>query len=252
MALTPIPAAGTLADILTKVGNLNNDNVLAFNALRAYVDAQDTAIRALIPTGAGSGDMLKANNLSDLVNIIQARTNLGLGSVATHALTELLQAANNLSDLASPSAARTALGLGALATLSTITASLISDPTNVKSLESLEVAFSDEATNLVTGTGVVSFFVPYAFTLTEVFTGLGGVSTSGAVTTDLKNGAGTTVFTTKPTIGANQRTSLSGSGSVAAALSITSLAKGEYMTIDINAAGTNAKGGKMLLIGKRT
>jgi hypothetical protein len=35
------------------------------------------------PAGAGSGDMLRANNLSDLTSIPTARTNLGLATVAS-------------------------------------------------------------------------------------------------------------------------------------------------------------------------
>jgi hypothetical protein len=52
-----------------------------------------------------------SNNLSDLTNITTARTNLGLTSTATTALTSLLQSANNLSDLASSATARTNLGI---------------------------------------------------------------------------------------------------------------------------------------------
>lgn len=64
--------------------------------------------------------LLVANNLSDLNNAGTARTNLGLGSAATHASTDFLLVANNLSDVTA-STARTNLGLGTLALLATPT-----------------------------------------------------------------------------------------------------------------------------------
>ena len=104
-------------------------------------------------SGAGTGDMLKSDNLSGLSNYTTARSNLGLGSAALLAssavfqvannLSEgsastmrsnlglgsaallassaVLQTANNLSDLASASTARTNLGLGSAALLATTT-----------------------------------------------------------------------------------------------------------------------------------
>lgn len=51
-----------------------------------------------------------ANNLSDLNSPSTARTNLGLGTAATHPATDFLQTANNLSDLANTSTARTNIG----------------------------------------------------------------------------------------------------------------------------------------------
>jgi hypothetical protein len=144
-----------------------------------------------------------------------------------------------------------ALGLGALAYLATLTASLISDPTNVKTTESLVVAVSDEATAITTGTGKVSFFVPYNFTLTEVFIGVGTTSSSGLVTMDVKLN-GTTIFSTLPSIGSPQNTSGAGTGSVAAVISSAALSKYDKITVDITAAGTGAKAAKCYLIGHRT
>jgi hypothetical protein len=63
-----------------------------------------------------AGALLAANNLSDLTNTATARSNLGLGTAATHAASDFPQAANNLSDLANAGTARTNLGLGTIAT----------------------------------------------------------------------------------------------------------------------------------------
>lgn len=73
--------------------------------------------------GTGTGDMLKADNLAGLTNVVTARTNLGLGSAATQNTSVFLQAANNLSDLVNAATARTNLGLGGAAVLNVGTTS---------------------------------------------------------------------------------------------------------------------------------
>src|SRR6056297_576863 len=66
--------------------------------------------------GVGTGDMLAANNLSDVASVPSSRANPGLGTAAVEADTKYAHRSSNLSDLASVSTARTNLGLGTAST----------------------------------------------------------------------------------------------------------------------------------------
>jgi hypothetical protein len=87
-------------------------------------------------TASGAGVLLSSNNLSDLSNISTARTNLGLGSVATLNTSAVLQTANNLSEV-TPATARTNLGL-AYATDAQVIAgtatNVVTTPANVNAI----------------------------------------------------------------------------------------------------------------------
>ncbi|CAN7169038.1 hypothetical protein LJR234_000374 [Mesorhizobium amorphae] len=113
----------------------------------------------------------------------------------------------------------------------------------------LEVACSDQSTAITAGNGKTDFFAPMDATITEVFIAIGTVSSSGAVTFDL-NKAGATMFSTNPSIVAGERTNLTGGGT-AGVLSTTTWAKGDYFTVDFDAAGTGAKAAKMIIRGTR-
>jgi hypothetical protein len=77
----------------------------------AELDAGGKVPATQIPTGVGVGDMLGANNLSELTNTATARTNLGLGTMATETATNYLSKAGNLAGLANPFTSISNLGL---------------------------------------------------------------------------------------------------------------------------------------------
>jgi hypothetical protein len=111
------------------------------------------------------------------------------------------------------------------------------------------IALSDEATAITAGAGKLTLHWPFDFLIDEVFTGLSSVSTAGAVTVNMKV-AGVTVFTTKPSIDANEETSLTGTAAVIDPAKVN-IAKGAKVTFDLDAAGANAKGLKIYVIGRK-
>ena len=114
--------------------------------------------------------------------------------------------------------------------------------------EVIAIAISDEETALTTGTAKVTFRMPFAMTLTAVRASLTTASTSGDPTFDINEG-GTTILSTKLSIDANEKTSTT--AATAAVISDTALADDAEITIDIDTAGTGAKGAKVYLIGRR-
>src|SRR4030067_105697 len=114
--------------------------------------------------------------------------------------------------------------------------------------ESFVVACSDETTAITAGTAKVTFRMPYAFTVTAVRASLTTASSSGTPTIDINEG-GVSILSTKLTIDANELTSTTAAS--AAVISDTALADDASITIDIDTAGTGAKGLKVTIIGYR-
>jgi hypothetical protein len=109
-----------------------------------------------------------------------------------------------------------------------------------------QLAASDLTTNLTTGTSKAYFRTPCAFTLTEVRASLIEASSSGLVTVDI-NKNGTTMLSTELTIDATEKTSET--ATTPAVISVSSVADDDEITIDIDAAGTDAKGLIVTLVG---
>lgn len=110
----------------------------------------------------------------------------------------------------------------------------------------IQVACSDQTTAITTGTAVVTFRMPYAMTLTAVRASLNTASSSGTPTIDI-NEAGVSILSTKLTIDASEKTSTT--AATAAVISDSALADDAEITIDIDTAGTGAKGLVVTLIG---
>ena len=113
----------------------------------------------------------------------------------------------------------------------------------------LMIAVGDETTTITTGTAKVTWRMPYAMTVTAVRASLNTVSSSGIPTFDINEG-GATILSTKLTIDANEKTSVT--AATAAVISDPTLADDAEMTIDIDVAGTGAKGPKIVIYGYRT
>lgn len=110
------------------------------------------------------------------------------------------------------------------------------------------VACSDETTPLSTGTGKVTFRMPYAFTLSSVRASLTVAQTSGSIFTVDINEGGTSILSTKITIDNTEKTSTT--AATPPVISDTALADDAEITIDIDQIGDGtAKGLKVSLIG---
>lgn len=140
--------------------------------------------------------------------------------------------------------------LAASAAVGTSAESARADHQHQRALECLVIAVGDETTTITTGTAKVTFRMPYAFTLVGLpRANLNTVSSSGTPTIDI-NEAGTTILSTKITIDASEKTSTT--AAIPCVVSDTVLADDAEMTIDIDVAGTGAKGLKVTLIGRQS
>lgn len=136
-----------------------------------------------------------------------------------------------------------------------------SSPANVScyvpKTESFCIAASDEVTAITTGASKVTFNIPYAFTVTAVTGYLNTVSSSGAPAIDINEDpdaegatAKASILSTVITIDANERRS--STAATPPVISDTAIAADAEMTIDIDTAGTGAKGLKVCLEGYPT
>jgi len=114
-------------------------------------------------------------------------------------------------------------------------------------MDNTQVACSDEATAITTGTAKVAFRMVGARTLVGVRASLSTAQTSGSIFTVDINKNGTTVLSTKLTIDNTEKTSTT--AAAAAVISVTSFADDDEVTIDVDQVGDGtAKGLKVTLL----
>jgi hypothetical protein len=113
--------------------------------------------------------------------------------------------------------------------------------------ECFTIAVSDETTDITTGTGKVTFRAPFAFTIPRIpRASLSTASSSGLPEVNIKV-AGTTIFSTKLTIDATEKTSTTAATAAVLTTTPTTVSDDAEITIDIDTAGTGAKGLKVYL-----
>jgi hypothetical protein len=112
----------------------------------------------------------------------------------------------------------------------------------------IQVAASDEVTSITAGVSKLTFRAPYAFTLTGARASLSTASSSGNPVIDV-NKNGTSVLSTKISIDATEKTSVT--AATPPVISTSAFADDDEITIDVDTAGTGAKGLKVTLIGTK-
>lgn len=119
-----------------------------FRNISNAIGSVDAFIESLVASGGLY--LTSANNLSDVADAATARTNLGLGTAATHSVADFLQPANNLSDVASASTALA--NLGGVPTTRTVTgAGIVSGGGDLSADRTLTVTKA-AGTDVMTGT----------------------------------------------------------------------------------------------------
>ena len=225
-----------------------------FGAGSQPLDSDLTAIAALTTTAFGRG-------LLALADAAALRTSAAAAASATTiSTTAPLTGGGDLSanrTLAVSAASDTATGVVELATTAEVvtgtdTARVVTPAGFAAGLakqpEFMIIAVGDETTAITTGTAKVTWRMPFAFTVTAVRASLATASSSGNPAIDINEG-GVSIFSTTLTIDANELTSTT--AATACVISDSAIADDALMTIDIDTAGTGAKGLKVCIYGTR-
>jgi hypothetical protein len=229
------------------------DGVTLATGDRILIKNQTTASENGIYIVAASGAPTRATDADSGAELVNASCYISEGS--TLADTQWTCSTNAPITPGSTSLAFAQLASGGGALVAANNLSDVADAaiagSNIRPVESLIIACSDESTALTAGTGKVTIRMPYAFTVTAVRASLTVAQTSGSIFTVDINESGTTIISTKLTIDNTEKTSTT--AATPPVISDASLADDAEITVDIDQIGDGtAKGLKVMLIGHRT
>ena len=219
----------------------------------AAFDVFDKAIAGMLSKTINTADVTLTTDEARNAIIALSGTLTGNRNLIVPAVSKIYVIRNNTSGSYTVTV-KTAAGTGVVVTQGA-QAIVYCDGTNVLlahsyQKEALAIAASDESTALTTGTGKVTFRMPFAMTLTEVRASLTVAQGSGSIFTVDINEAGSTILSTKITIDNGEKTSTT--AAAPPVISDAALADDAEITIDIDQVGDGtAKGLKVTLIGRR-
>jgi hypothetical protein len=246
------------ANIANSVAGANVSGAVSYATTANAVAGANVSGTVAQATYAGTANSVAGANVSGAVSSATSATTAGTVTTAAQGNITSVGTLTSLSTGTITISANANIGMsGTLSQISganLLSATYLSGDgsslTNLKPNLFMTIALSDESTAITTGVGKVAFRAPFAMTLYQIpRASLSTASTSGIPEIDI-NKNGTTIFSTRLTIDANEKTSVT--AATAAAMSTTTFADDDEISMDIDVAGTGAKGLKVTLYYRRT